>query len=69
MLARIVIPGGCVAGKNPAEIASGFQADVAIFDVCGDRQRYLEDSLPANVSALFSDQNRGCEAENLAVSV
>lgn len=55
--ARIVILGGGVVGKNAAQIAAGFQADVAILDISVDRLRYLEDIMPANVNTLFSDRH------------
>ncbi len=55
--ARILILGGGVVGKNAAQIAAGFQADVAILDVSVDRLRYLEDIMPANVNTLFSDRH------------
>ncbi len=55
--AHIVILGGGVVGKNAAQIAAGFQANVAILDVSVDRLRYLEDIMPANVNTLFSDRH------------
>lgn len=55
--ARIVILGGGVVGKNAAQIAAGFQADVAILDINIDRLRYLEDIMPPNVNTLFSDRH------------
>lgn len=57
MPAKIVILGGGVVGKNAAQIAAGFQADVAILDISVDRLRYLEDIMPANVNTLFSDRH------------
>ncbi len=55
--AHIVILGGGVVGKNAAQIAAGFQADVNILDVNVDRLRYLEDIMPANVNTLYSDRH------------
>ena len=55
--AHIVVLGGGVVGKNAAQIAAGFQADVAILDISVDRLRYLEDIMPANVNTLFSDRH------------
>ncbi|MFP6769823.1 MAG: alanine dehydrogenase [Planctomycetaceae bacterium] len=55
--AHIVILGGGVVGKNAAQIAAGFQADVTILDINVDRLRYLEDIMPANVNTLFSDRH------------
>lgn len=55
--AHIAILGGGVVGKNAAQIAAGFQADVAILDINVDRLRYLEDIMPANVNTVFSDRH------------
>ena len=55
--AHIVILGGGVVGKNAAQIAAGFQADVSILDINVDRLRYLEDIMPANVNTIFSDRH------------
>ncbi|QDU08422.1 alanine dehydrogenase [Gimesia aquarii] len=55
--AHIVILGGGVVGKNAAQIAAGFQADVVILDINVERLRYLEDIMPANVNTLYSDQH------------
>ena len=55
--AHITILGGGVVGKNAAQIAAGFQADVVIMDVNVERLRYLEDIMPPNVNTLFSDRH------------
>lgn len=55
--AHIVILGGGVVGKNAAQIAAGFQADVFILDINVDRLRYLEDIMPPNVNTVFSDRH------------
>src|SRR6185369_500322 len=55
--AHIVILGGGVVGKNAAQIAAGFQADVNILDINVDRLRYLEDIMPANVNTVYSDRH------------
>lgn len=55
--AEIAILGGGVVGKNAAQIAAGFQADVSILDINVDRLRYLEDIMPANVNTLYSDRH------------
>lgn len=55
--AHITILGGGVVGKNAAQIAAGFQADVNILDINVDRLRYLEDIMPANVNTLYSDRH------------
>lgn len=54
--AHIAILGGGIVGKNAAQIAAGFQADVVILDINVDRLRYLEDIMPANVNTVFSDR-------------
>jgi len=55
--AHIAIFGGGVVGKNAAQIAAGFEADVNILDVNVDRLRYLADIMPANVNTLYSDRH------------
>ncbi|MCA9041149.1 MAG: alanine dehydrogenase [Planctomycetaceae bacterium] len=55
--AHICVLGGGVVGKNAAQIAAGFQADVCILDVNVDRLRYLEDIMPPNVNTLYSDRH------------
>lgn len=64
--AHIVILGGGVVGKNAAQIAAGFQADVIIVDINVDRLRYLEDIMPSNVNTLFSDRHTIREQLGLA---
>lgn len=64
--AHIVILGGGVVGKNAAQIAAGFQANVALLDVNVDRLRYLEDIMPANVDTIFSDRHNIREQLQLA---
>lgn len=64
--AHIVILGGGIVGKNAAQIAAGFQADVVIMDIDIDRLRYLEDIMPANVNTLFSDKHNIREELQLA---
>lgn len=55
--AHIVILGGGVVGKNAAQIAAGFKADVVILDINVDRLRYLEDIMPPNVNTMYSDRH------------
>jgi alanine dehydrogenase len=64
--AHILILGGGIVGKNAAQIAAGFQADVVIMDISVDRLRYLEDIMPANVNTLFSDRHNIREQLRLA---
>jgi len=55
--AHITILGGGVVGANAAKVAAGFGAHVALLDINMDRLRYLDDVMPANVTALFSDRH------------
>ena len=55
--AHITILGGGVVGKNAAQIAAGFQADVVIMDINVERLRYLEDIMPPNVNTGYSDRH------------
>ncbi|MBN2475686.1 MAG: alanine dehydrogenase [Pirellulales bacterium] len=55
--AHITILGGGVVGANAARVAAGFGAHVSVLDVDMDRLRYLDDVMPANVTALFSDRH------------
>jgi alanine dehydrogenase len=64
--AHITILGGGVVGANAARIAAGFQSDVAILDINMDRLRYLDDVMPPNVNALFSDRHTIREELRLA---
>ncbi|MEE2776924.1 MAG: alanine dehydrogenase [Acidobacteriota bacterium] len=64
--AHIAILGGGVVGKNAAQIAAGFEADVVILDINVDRLRYLEDIMPANVNTLYSDRHNIREQLRLA---
>jgi len=64
--AHIVVLGGGTVGKNAAQIAAGFQADVVLLDVDVDRLRYLEDVMPANVNTLFSDRHNIVDQLQLA---
>lgn len=64
--AHIVILGGGIVGKNAAQIAAGFQADVVLMDINVDRLRYLEDVMPPNVNTLFSDRHNIREQLKLA---
>lgn len=55
--AHITILGGGIVGANAAKVAAGFGADVCILDINMDRLRYLDDVMPPNVDALFSDRH------------
>jgi alanine dehydrogenase len=64
--AHITVLGGGVVGKNAAQIAAGFAADVNILDINVDRLRYLEDIMPGNVNTLYSDRHNVREELRLA---
>ncbi|MEW4488903.1 alanine dehydrogenase [Thalassoglobus sp. JC818] len=64
--AHILVLGGGIVGKNAAQIASGFQADVVLMDIDVDRLRYLDDIMPPNVTTLFSDRHNIREQLQLA---
>ena len=53
--ANVVIIGGGVAGTNAAKMAAGMGANVIVLDINIDRLRYLDDTLPANVTTLMSN--------------
>lgn len=64
--AHITVLGGGVVGANAAKIAAGFQADVAVLDIDMERLRYLDDIMPPNVNALYSDRHTIREELRLA---
>ncbi len=53
--AEVLVLGGGIVGFNAAKIAAGLGANVTILDVNLDRLRHLENVLPMNVTALYSD--------------
>jgi alanine dehydrogenase len=53
--AHVVILGGGVSGQNAAKVAAGLGANVVLMDINLDRLRYLDDTMPANVSTVYSD--------------
>ncbi|MDQ2800472.1 MAG: alanine dehydrogenase [Armatimonadota bacterium] len=53
--AHVVILGGGIVGTNAAKIAAGMGANVTIMDINLERLRYLDDTLPANVTTYFSN--------------
>jgi alanine dehydrogenase len=55
--AHVAVLGGGVVGANAAKIAAGLRASVGILDINMDRLRYLDDIMPPNVTALFSDRH------------
>ncbi|WP_437185624.1 alanine dehydrogenase [Planctomicrobium sp. SH668] len=64
--AHVTVIGGGVVGKNAAQIAAGFHANVCILDTNLERLRYLDDVLPANVTTLYSDRHNLREQIQLA---
>ena len=64
--AHITILGGGIVGTNAARIASGFRADVTILDINLDRLRHLDEVMPANVNAVFSDRHNIIEQLRMA---
>jgi alanine dehydrogenase len=55
--AHVMILGGGVVGANAAKVAAGLGANVTIMDINLDRLRYLDDTMPRNVTTLFSDRH------------
>jgi alanine dehydrogenase len=53
--ANVLVLGGGVVGHNAAKVAAGLGANVTLMDVNLDRLRYLDDVMPANVTAIYSD--------------
>ncbi|MBL0927892.1 MAG: alanine dehydrogenase [Phycisphaerales bacterium] len=53
--ATVLVLGGGVVGSNAARMAAGLGANVYILDINLDRLRYLDDTMPANVTPLYSD--------------
>lgn len=53
--ATVVIIGGGIVGTQAAKIAAGLGANVIVLDVSLDRLRHLDETLPPNVTTLYSD--------------
>ncbi|HEX3597066.1 MAG TPA: alanine dehydrogenase [Polyangiaceae bacterium] len=53
--ANVVVLGGGVVGANAARVAAGLGANVTIMDTNLDRLRELDESMPANVTTIYSD--------------
>jgi alanine dehydrogenase len=53
--ANILVLGAGVVGYNAAKVAAGMGANVTIMDISLDRLRYIDDVMPANVTAIYSD--------------
>jgi len=54
--AKVVVLGGGVVGTQAAKMAAGLGAQVIILDVNLKRLRYLDDTMPANVTTEFSNE-------------
>lgn len=53
--AKVLIIGAGVVGTNAARVAAGLGASVVIMDINLKRLRYLEETMPPNVTTLYSD--------------
>jgi alanine dehydrogenase len=53
--ANVMVIGGGIAGTEAALMAAGLGANVTIFDTNLDRLRYLESTMAANVTPIFSN--------------
>ena len=52
--ASVLVLGGGIVGTHAAKMAAGMGADVTIMDIDLDRLRYLEDTMPANITTVYS---------------
>src|SRR5437899_3318005 len=55
--ASVAILGAGVVGANAAKFAAGLGANVTVLDINLDRLRYLDDTMPRNVTTLYSDRH------------
>lgn len=55
--ANVTVLGGGIVGANAAKVAAGLGANVNILDINLDRLRYLDDTMPPNVTTVFSDRH------------
>lgn len=53
--ARVLILGAGVVGYNAAKVAAGLNAEVTAMDIDLHRLRYLDDTMPPNVTTLYSN--------------
>lgn len=53
--ADVLIIGGGVVGSNAARVAAGLGANVVVMDIDLERMRYLDDTMPPNVTTIYSD--------------
>lgn len=53
---KVLVLGGGIVGTQAAKMAAGLGADVTIMDINLPRLRYLSDTMPANVTTLYSNE-------------
>jgi len=53
---KVLVIGGGIVGTQAARMAAGLGAQVTIIDKNLDRLRYLSDTMPANVTTIFSSE-------------
>jgi alanine dehydrogenase len=53
--ANVLIIGGGVVGSNAARVAAGLGASVTIMDINLDRLRYLDETMPPNITTVYCD--------------
>ncbi|MCK4604851.1 MAG: alanine dehydrogenase, partial [Deltaproteobacteria bacterium] len=53
--ANVLIIGGGVVGSNAARVAAGLGARVTIMDINLDRLRYLNETMPPNITTVYCD--------------
>lgn len=54
--AKVIVLGGGIVGTEAAKMAAGLGANVTIMDISLPRLRYLNDTMPANVTTVFSNE-------------
>jgi alanine dehydrogenase len=53
---KVLVIGGGIVGTQAARMAAGLGAQVTIIDKNLDRLRYLSDTMPSNVTTIFSSE-------------
>jgi alanine dehydrogenase len=64
--ATVTILGAGVVGSNAARVAAGLGANVFILDINLDRLRYIDDTMPNNVTTVFSNRHNILECLRLS---
>lgn len=54
--ANVVVLGGGIVGSNAARMAAGLGARVTLLDISPERMRYLDETMPANVITVMSNE-------------